>query len=112
MVNVDPFIYFTHHWNQLVKIWLTVALAVERYISVKFPFKVSVLLSAKNAWILCGFITVASGVFAIPFALEYHPIRNDKVPINDSCNAFQLCRLLNFYYLLTNDHLTNDHLTR
>ena len=35
LTQADPFLYFCHHWNQLVKIWLTVALAVERYISVR-----------------------------------------------------------------------------
>ena len=71
---------------------MTVALALERYISVKYPFKVSAILSAKNAWITCGVIVAVSFVFAIPMAIEYSPMKNQLAAINDSCNAYLLCR--------------------
>ena len=51
---------------QTVNVWATVAVSVERYIAICFPFKSINLCNKRNAYIIIGVTTVFSAAYNIP----------------------------------------------
>ncbi|GFN94562.1 FMRFamide receptor-like [Plakobranchus ocellatus] len=70
-----PYSHFVFNMSLCVSSWLTVAVAVERYILVCHPTRARVVWSRRMAVILCTAIYVVMTCFAIPFALRYRTIR-------------------------------------
>jgi len=51
---------------QMINVWVTVAVSVERYIAICHPFKSVKICNKRNAHILIGIITVVSCLYNIP----------------------------------------------
>lgn len=56
---------------QMINVWVTVAVTVERYIAICHPFRSVRLLKKRNAFIMIGSICVTSVLYNIPRCLAY-----------------------------------------
>ncbi|XP_005102840.1 uncharacterized protein LOC101854961 [Aplysia californica] len=70
-----PYAHFVFNLSACVSSWLTVSVAVERYILVCHPTRARELWSRKCAVLLCTCIYVIMTLLALPSALRYRTIR-------------------------------------
>ena len=75
---IGPWLYWLYHVIQLIKIWSTVALAGERFISVLYPFKVLTICSKHNLIKFLTALTLASLVSMVPRLLEAEHVYKDE----------------------------------
>ena len=70
-----PYSHFVFNLSLCVSAWLTVSVAVERYILVCHPTKARAVWSRRRAVTLCSVIYIAMTCLALPSALRYRTIR-------------------------------------
>lgn len=70
-----PYAHFIFSMSVCVSSWLTVSVAVERYILVCHPTRARALWNRKRAVMLCSFIYIVMTSLAFPSALRYRTIR-------------------------------------
>ncbi|CAL1531229.1 unnamed protein product, partial [Lymnaea stagnalis] len=70
-----PYAHFVFSLSVCVSSWLTVSVAVERYIMVCHPTRARAMWSRRRAVILCTLIYVVMTSLALPSALRYRTIR-------------------------------------
>lgn len=67
---IYPYIYTPTNYIvmtlQMINVWVTVAVSVERYIAICHPFKSVKICNKKNALVLIGIITIVSLLYNIP----------------------------------------------
>ena len=83
-MNIWYILYWIHHWNQIIKIWCTVILAGERYMSVAYPFKIITLSSKKNSIITITILVILSGLVTMPRLFEFQKKERPPVEIYTS----------------------------
>ena len=83
MSLVYPFTHYLFNMTVLVTSWLTVSVAVERYIYVCHPAKARQLCTVWRARFVCSQVALVMMILAVPSALRYEA-RTD-VDVNDSC---------------------------
>ncbi|XP_059167611.1 neuromedin-U receptor 2-like isoform X2 [Physella acuta] len=70
-----PYAHFVFSLSVSVSSWLTVSVAVERYIMVCHPTRAKAVWSRRRAVFLCAFIYIVMSTLALPSALRYRTIR-------------------------------------
>ncbi|KAK6970389.1 G-protein coupled receptor [Biomphalaria glabrata] len=69
-----PYAHFIFSFSACVSSWLTVSMAVERYLMVCHPTRVRAVWSRRRAVLLCTLIYVIMSLLALPSALRYKTI--------------------------------------
>ncbi|RUS73818.1 hypothetical protein EGW08_018411 [Elysia chlorotica] len=70
-----PYSHFVFNMSLCVSAWLTVSVAMERYILVCHPTKARAVWSRRRAVTLCTAISIGMTCLALPFAFRYRTIR-------------------------------------
>ena len=81
-----PYAHYVLNFSLCNTAWLTVAVAVERYIFMKWPERANIICSVTRSKITCCIVWVCSMLVAIPFVLRYqhYPKENGVVGITVS----------------------------
>ncbi|CAL1536036.1 unnamed protein product, partial [Lymnaea stagnalis] len=69
--NVYPVAHYVFNMSVCVTAWLTVSVAVERYISVCYPSRAKELCTTRRARLICTFVFVSMSTLSVPSALRY-----------------------------------------
>lgn len=70
-VNLYPYAHYILNFSLCNTAWLTVAVAIERYIFMKWPERVRSICTVTRATITCCIIWLCSMLVAVPFLLRY-----------------------------------------
>ncbi|XP_067936833.1 FMRFamide receptor-like [Watersipora subatra] len=70
-VALYPYAHYTLNFSLCNTAWLTVAVAVERYIYMKWPERANTICTVTRSTITCCIIWLSSMLVAIPFVLRY-----------------------------------------
>ncbi|KAK0049878.1 G-protein coupled receptor [Biomphalaria pfeifferi] len=71
MSSLYPVAHYVFNMAVCVTAWLTVSVAVERYISVCYPSRAKDLCTTRRARLVCTFVFLSMSIFAVPSALRY-----------------------------------------
>ena len=74
--HLYPYAHFVFNTSVCVSSWLTVALAVERYLLVCRPAEARGLVSVSRSYVVSATIVVLMVVLALPSALRYRTVEN------------------------------------
>ncbi|XP_050404834.1 FMRFamide receptor-like [Patella vulgata] len=93
LVSVYPFAHFIFNMSVCVTAWLTVSVAVERYISVCYPTQAKQLCTIQRARIVCVFVFIFMNILTLPSAFTYKPVYVYDEEHNVSCHDIGLTEL-------------------
>ena len=66
-----PYTHYVFNATMMAAAWITVAIAIERYVAVCHAYKAKLLCTITHSVIISGCIIVSSFIFSIPYALRY-----------------------------------------
>ncbi|KAH9505455.1 hypothetical protein Btru_057369 [Bulinus truncatus] len=85
MSSLYPVAHYVFNMSVCVTAWLTVSVAVERYISVCYPSRARELCTTRRARLICTFVFLCMSILAVPSALRYEmKTINDRM-LNETC---------------------------
>lgn len=82
-VTLYPIAHYILNFSLCNTAWLTVSVAMERYIYMKWPERARTICTITRAKITCCVVWLAAMLITVPFALRYEPIRsNGTIDVN------------------------------
>ncbi|KAK6181457.1 hypothetical protein SNE40_009302 [Patella caerulea] len=93
MISLYPFAHYIFNMSVCVTAWLTVSVAVERYISVCYPTQAKQLCTIPRARLVCIAVFVIMILLSLPSALRYKPMVSFDSTHNVSCHVIGLTEL-------------------
>ncbi|KAK2143051.1 hypothetical protein LSH36_883g00062 [Paralvinella palmiformis] len=88
-----PFSHYVFNESVCVSAWLTVSVAVERYISVCHATKARVVCTIHRARIISALVFVSMSLVAVPSAFRYKGVRHRDVATNATTFSIELSAL-------------------
>ncbi|XP_059166050.1 nociceptin receptor-like [Physella acuta] len=86
MSSLYPVAHYVFNMSVCVTAWLTVSVAVERYIAVCYPSRAKELCTTRRAKLICTFVFIIMIVITIPAALKYEMKTVFDSSINQTCS--------------------------
>lgn len=83
--SVYPFAHYIFNMSVCVTSWLTVSVAIERFISVCYASRARVLCTIPRARYVCAFVFVLMSIMTVPSALRYEMITVHDKKLNTTC---------------------------
>ena len=93
MNNMYPYAHYIFNLAVCVTAWLTVSIAVERYISVCHPTKAISICSIPRARNVSIVVFVVVIIITIPSALRYHAVHVTDTTLNTTCYLVRRTKL-------------------
>ncbi|ESP03002.1 hypothetical protein LOTGIDRAFT_110771 [Lottia gigantea] len=93
LVNVYPYAHYIFNMSVCITAWLTVSVAIERYISVCHPTQAKQLCTIPRARIICVLVFFFVITLTLPSAFIYRPLYIYDVEQNVSCHDIGLTEL-------------------
>ena len=109
MGHVYPFSHYVFNESVLVTAWLTVCVAVERYINVCHPAKAREICTVERARVVSVIVFISMSVLAIPSALRYQKIVVTDQQKNSSHYEIALSTLGRNTVFMTGHFATSPH---
>ncbi|XP_052253167.1 FMRFamide receptor-like [Dreissena polymorpha] len=85
MSQLYPYAHYIFNFAVCVTAWLTVSIAIERYISVCHPTRAKSICTISRARNTSISVFIVMLVLSVPSALRYHAVRIEDVSINVTC---------------------------
>lgn len=85
MVNLYPYAHYIFNFAVCVTAWLTVSIAVERYISVCHPTRAKAICTIPRARYISLSVFIVMLILTVPSALRYHAVFVHDTVFNTSC---------------------------
>nr|WJJ60807.1 APGWamide receptor 1 [Aplysia californica] len=85
MSSLYPVAHYVFNMSVCVTSWLTVSVAVERYISVCYASRAKQLCTIPRARFVCTFVFIFMSILAIPSGLRYEMITIQDHTLNTTC---------------------------
>lgn len=85
MANMYPYAHYIFNFAVCVTAWLTVSIAVERYISVCHPTQAKSICTIPRARNISIFVFIVMIVLTVPSAMRYHAVLKVNPVFNVSC---------------------------
>ncbi|KAL4228782.1 hypothetical protein ACF0H5_011822 [Mactra antiquata] len=95
MANMYPYAHYIFNFAVCVTAWLTVSIAVERYISVCHPTQAKSICTIPRARNISIFVFIVMIVLTVPSALRYHAVLKIDPVFNVSCYRVEPTKLGN-----------------
>lgn len=98
-----PYAHYILNFSLCNTAWLTVAVAVERYIFMKWPERANIICNSTRSTITCIIIWICSMIVAVPFVLRYkHYERADGMKDITVSALWQVDQFTNTYVWVQN----------
>jgi len=85
MAELYPYAHYIFNFAVCVTAWLTVSIAIERYISVCHPTRAKAMCTISRARNTSITVFIAMLIISIPSALRYHAVKVNDPVLNISC---------------------------
>lgn len=85
MANLYPYAHYIFNFAVCVTAWLTVSIAIERYISVCHPTRAKAICTLSRARNTSTFVFIVMVIISIPSALRYHAVFITDPVLNITC---------------------------
>ncbi|XP_053372696.1 nociceptin receptor-like [Mercenaria mercenaria] len=89
MANLYPYAHYIFNFAVCVTAWLTVSIAVERYISVCHPTRAKSICTIPRARTISIFVFITMSIITIPSAMRYHAVFVTDHIYNLTCYVVQ-----------------------
>ncbi|CAH1775635.1 unnamed protein product [Owenia fusiformis] len=73
-VHIYPYSHFVFNCAMLITSWITVSVAVERYISVCHPHRAKSMCTIPRARLVSSCVALGMSIIALPSAFKYHTV--------------------------------------
>ncbi|CAH1775636.1 unnamed protein product [Owenia fusiformis] len=73
-VHIYPYSHFVFNCAMLITSWITVSVAVERYISVCHPHRAKSMCTIPRARLVSSCVAIGMAIVALPSAFKYHTV--------------------------------------
>jgi len=85
MAELYPYAHYIFNFAVCVTAWLTVSIAIERYISVCHPTRAKAMCTISRARNTSITVFIAMLIISVPSALRYHAVKVHDSQLNISC---------------------------
>ncbi|ESP03001.1 hypothetical protein LOTGIDRAFT_156959 [Lottia gigantea] len=93
MISLYAFAHYIFNMSVCVTAWLTVSVAMERYICVCYPTQAKLLCTIHRARIVCIAVFVVMILLSLPSAFRYKPAEIYDAKHNTTCHQIALTEL-------------------
>lgn len=95
MAEMYPYAHYIFNFAVCVTAWLTVSIAIERYISVCHPTRAKTMCTISRARNTSITVFIAMLIISVPSALRYHAVKAYDPKLNISCYLVEPTKLGN-----------------